>query len=83
LEAMACGCPGIISNAGSLPEVGGDAAIYVDPFDVESIAFALERIVGKSSVRENLSQKALQRAKLFTWENTARQTLEAFREAVN
>ena len=83
LEAMACGCPVIISNAGSLPEVGGDAAIYVDPFDVESIAFALERIVGKSSVRENLSQKALQRAKLFTWENTARQTLEAFREAVN
>ena len=82
LEAMGCGCPVIVSNAGALPEAGGDAALYVDPFDLESIAFAMETIVGKSSIRESLSQKALERARLFTWENTARQTLAAFREAV-
>jgi glycosyltransferase involved in cell wall biosynthesis len=74
LEAMACGAPVIVGNGTSIPEVVGDAGIQVDPFSVEAIADGLRQIVESSSLRKNLIEKGLNRAKLFSWDNAAADT---------
>jgi glycosyltransferase involved in cell wall biosynthesis len=79
IEAMACGCPVICSNAASLPEVAGDAALLIDPFRKEDLAEAMDRVAGDKALREDLARKGLSRAAGFSWEETARQTLEVFR----
>ena len=73
LEAMACGTPVVTSNVSSLPEVTGDAAILVDPMDVEAIAETVCRLQNDSIYRSYLRDKGLKRAKSFTWETTAEQ----------
>lgn len=73
LEAMGCGTPVLTSNVTSLPEVAGDAALLVDPYDVEAIADGLRRLVENGTLREELRQKALARANLFSWDRTAEQ----------
>lgn len=70
-EAMKCGVPVIAANSTSLPEVAGDAAVYCDPFSVESIAAAMERVWNGTALRERLSAAGLHRAAAFNWENTA------------
>lgn len=67
LEAMACGCPVIASTAASIPEVCGDAALYVDPESPADMAAAMRRVVDDSALREDLRQRGRQRASLFTW----------------
>jgi len=76
LEAMACGTPVICSNASSLPEVAGDAAILVDPQDTAQLAQALLCVLQDAELRRDLSQRGLRQAKRFPWEECARQTLE-------
>ena len=76
LEAMACGCPVVASKTGALPEIGGDAAVYCDPYDPASIGDAIRSLVTDDAMRQQYAARALQRAKLFTWDNCARQTLE-------
>jgi glycosyltransferase involved in cell wall biosynthesis len=76
LEAMACGCPVVASNAGALPEIGGDAVVYCDPYDPVSIGDAIRRLVTDEAMRQQYAARAFQRAKLFTWDKCARQTLE-------
>lgn len=71
LEAMACGTPVLVSNVASLPEVVGEASIKVDPFSVESIKSGIELITYDESIRIELSQKGLERAKMFTWDRAA------------
>jgi len=71
LEAMACGAPVIISNTSSLPEVGGDAALYVDPYSIESIQSAIESLVNDSSLRREMSRKSLTQSRKFSWDKTA------------
>lgn len=71
LEAMACGCPVACSNASSLPEVAGGAAIMFDPLDEEAIAEALQRGVEDSALREQLRRAGLARAAEFTWQRSA------------
>jgi len=83
LEAMASGCPVVVSNVASLPEVCGDAAYYVNPYDVESIADGIYKVVSDKELRENLVQKGLERAKLFSWEKSAREHLKVFEEVLN
>lgn len=83
LEAMACGTPVVTSNNSSLPEVTGDAAILVNPLEVNEIADALMRIVGDFSLQEQMRRKGLQRAKLFTWEETAKKTLGVYESVLN
>lgn len=73
LESMACGTPVVTSNVSSLPEVAGDAAIMVDPYDVEAIADAIERILDDTELRQILIQRGFEQSKKFTWENSARQ----------
>jgi glycosyltransferase involved in cell wall biosynthesis len=79
LEAMACGTPVIASNTSSLPEVIGDAGLLIDPHDVSAIAAALERITSDPALRSDLKQRSLKRAAQFSWEQTARLTLDVYR----
>jgi len=70
LEAMACGTPVIVSNAASLPEVVGDAALLVDPYSVESISEAMECLCLDPSLRANLKSRGLEHAAVFTWDRS-------------
>lgn len=77
LEAMACGCPVIVSNTASLPEVCGEAAIYCDPEDPEDIAEKIRHLLSNEALQKELQQKGLERAKQFTWERCAMETFAA------
>ncbi|HWG08562.1 MAG TPA: glycosyltransferase family 1 protein [Solirubrobacteraceae bacterium] len=76
LEAMSVGAPTVTSNLSSLPEVGGDAAEYVDPFDTSSIATGIERVLSDDVLRRQLRERGPRRAAEFSWERFAEQTLE-------
>lgn len=76
LEAMACGCPVITTRCASLPEVCGDAACYVDSYNVDSMAEGIYKVVTKPGLRKHLVQKGLEQAKGFTWAKTARKVLD-------
>ena len=80
LEAMKSGVPVITSNVSSLPEIGGDAALYVDPYNEEEIAKAMEKIVEDGQLKETLIEKGLKRAKLFSWKKMAEETLEIYND---
>ena len=82
LEAMACGCPVVASNAASLPEVCGDAVRYVDPYDVESIARGIHEVLTDELMRQNLRAKGRERAELFSWEKAAKEHLKIFEECL-
>lgn len=82
LEAMACGTPVVTSNVSSMPEIAGDAACFVDPLSVASIAGGIEAMASDEALRRKLSAKGLERASLFSWRRTARKTLEVYRKAV-
>ncbi|MEM2695914.1 MAG: glycosyltransferase family 1 protein [Thermoproteota archaeon] len=75
LEAMACGCPVVASNRASIPEVCGDVALYFDPEDVEDMATKIYNVVTNDQLRKRLSLAGIQRASNFSWEITARKTL--------
>jgi glycosyltransferase involved in cell wall biosynthesis len=75
LEAMACGTPVVCSNASSLPEVVGDAALLVDPLDVGELAAAMERVLCDEQLRGELMRRGFEQAKNFSWERCARETL--------
>jgi len=79
LEAMACGIPAVVSNAGSFPEIGGDAALYVDPDDVDGFAARVEEVLG--SDREAFARRAVGRAARFDWQKAARQVLDILQSA--
>ena len=80
LEAMACGCPAVVSNVASLPEVCGEAAYYVDPYDIDSIAAGIYRVAKDDQLRKDLIERGLERAKLFTWEKSAKEHIKIFEE---
>ncbi|MFZ5428185.1 MAG: glycosyltransferase family 4 protein [Thermodesulfobacteriota bacterium] len=83
LEAMSCGCPVITSNAASLPEVGGDACIYLDnPSDPGEMARAMARVAGDPALRAGLRARGLERAGTFSWETSARAAMETFLAAL-
>ena len=82
LEAMAAGLPIVTSNRSALPEVAGDAAILVDPEDTDAISGALLDLTRNRERREQLSQRGLARAQLFTWENAVRETRDVYREVL-
>jgi glycosyltransferase involved in cell wall biosynthesis len=77
LEAMNCDCPVICSTAASLPEVGGEAALYFNPRDTDSLVAVIERFLTDSTLKADLQEKGRENAKSFTWEKTARETLSA------
>jgi glycosyltransferase involved in cell wall biosynthesis len=81
VEAMACGAPVITSNNSALKEVAGDAAVLVDPFDIDNMADRLRELAESPDLRSTLAARGLRRAAEFSWENTAALTLDAYREA--
>ena len=81
LEAMACGCPVIASAVASLPEVGGYAAIYIDPLDTAGIASALAKLIDNPARREMARRAGLEQARRFRYEDTARATVAAYETA--
>ncbi|KJE27557.1 glycosyl transferases group 1 family protein [Geobacillus kaustophilus] len=83
LEAMGYGVPVVTSNVSSLPEVGGEAALYCDPYDVESIAYTIEKVLLSPTLQKQLREKSLERSKLFSWEKTALQTRDVFLKCFN
>jgi len=80
LEAMQNGCPVITSNISSLPEAGGDAALYVDPQDVNDIADKIQKVISNQKLRDDMMEKGYKQVKKFSWEKTARETLKALEE---
>jgi alpha-1,3-rhamnosyl/mannosyltransferase len=80
LEAMACGCPVICSDATSLPEVAGDAALFVKPNDDAEIAGAMQRLVKDKTLKSSLSERGLRQAARFDWKKTAAETVSVYRE---
>jgi glycosyltransferase involved in cell wall biosynthesis len=77
-EAMACGVPVVCSNASSLPEVAGDAALLVDPLDVDALAEAMTRVLEDADLRQEMIARGLAQAARFSWQQAARQLLTAF-----
>ena len=82
LESMVCECPVICSNTSSLPEVAGDAALYFDPNNIETIMSSIEKIVFDSSLRSSLIRKGKERVKQFTWGRCAKETMKVYNEVV-
>jgi glycosyltransferase involved in cell wall biosynthesis len=80
LEAMASGTPVVTSNISSLPEVVGNAAVLVNPENVFEIAKGLREVLTNESLRATLTERGLEQARRFSWESTARQVLEIYRE---
>jgi glycosyltransferase involved in cell wall biosynthesis len=80
LEAMACGTPVVASNASSLPEAVGEAALTVDPTCAEEIAAAMARLLDEPPLRQVLQQAGIERAREFTWRRTARRLLAALED---
>ena len=80
LEAMACGTPVVTSNTSSLPEVAGDAAIIVDPNDVDAIAGAMRRVLEDPDLAQALQERGVARAAQFSWERTAQATVAVYEQ---
>jgi glycosyltransferase involved in cell wall biosynthesis len=80
VEAMACGCPVVASNTGALPEIARDAALFCDPRSPDDIGGTIRKLVGDPALRATYRAKGMARAREFTWERTARNTLQVFRE---
>lgn len=76
LEAMRCGCPVIVSNSTSIPEVVGDAGLYVDPYNESSITEQINLLINNSNLKKELVEKGYKRSLQFTWEKTVSSTLE-------
>jgi alpha-1,3-rhamnosyl/mannosyltransferase len=83
LEAMTAGTAVLTSDRSSMPEVGGDAAVYADPRDVRSIAAGLQQLLADPERRTELGRRGRQRAARFTWRRTAQLTLEAIEAAAS
>lgn len=76
LEAMAAGCPVVVSDAGPLPEVCGDAALYFNPFDVSDLAEKLTRVLSDAELQASLRNRGLKRSRIFTWDGCVKQTCD-------
>jgi glycosyltransferase involved in cell wall biosynthesis len=82
LEAMACGTPVVCSNATSLPESVGKAAITVEPSDISGLARAMDEVLSNQVLQKELIREGIEQAKKFSWENTAKKTIEVYRKAL-
>jgi len=82
VEAMALGVPVVQSNASCLPEIGGEAALYFDPYDPADMAQKLSKVLGNKAAKQKLINKGLSRAKEFSWERMAKETLKVYEKVL-
>ncbi len=82
LEAMACGTPVVASNRSALPELIGDAGLLIDPESVDSLAEAVARVLTDGTLARDLRARGLERSRQYSWGETAKRTLQVYREAV-
>ena len=80
LEAMASGIPVITSNISSLPEVAGEAAILVNPYDIVEIAKAIKNVIKNDKLKKEMIEKGLKQARKFTWENSVKKLEKIYSE---
>ena len=83
LEAMASGVPIVAAKTSSIPEVIGNAGILVDPLNISEMAEAVRRVLSDPSLRASLTEKGIQRARGFTWERAAQETLRIYQEVID
>jgi glycosyltransferase involved in cell wall biosynthesis len=83
LEAMACGCPVIVSNVGALPEVVGDAGILANPHNINEWTDSMYEILTDEGLREDIVSRGLERAKMFSWKKTAKETIAVYESVCN
>jgi len=82
LEAFATGCPAILSNTSSLPEVAADAAIYFDPYSIDDMRSQIDCVLRSSSLQNEMVQKGKERLKFFSWEKCADETIAVYRKTI-
>lgn len=82
LEAMQSGCPVVTSKGGSLAEVAGNSAEFVDCYDIKSIAHGIKKVFSDDKLQDDLRKKGLDQAKKFSWEKTARDTIEVYKQVI-
>jgi glycosyltransferase involved in cell wall biosynthesis len=82
LEAMACGTPVVTSRISSLPEVVGEGALLVDPYDEEAIAQGISRVLDDEDLRQRLVARGLERAAAFSWERSVKQIHAGYLKAL-
>ena len=80
LESFVAGCPAILSNSSSLPEIGGDAAVYFDPLNIDDMRVKMDRVISSPALQRELIQKGKKRAYLFSWEKCAYETMEVYKQ---
>ena len=83
LEAMTSGVPVVAADIDVFREVASDAAVYCDPFEITSIAAGLSKVFDDSTIRENLTRAGMRRVDQFTWDQTARQTLQLLHDVID
>jgi glycosyltransferase involved in cell wall biosynthesis len=82
LEAMACGTPVISSRESCMPEILGDVPLYFDPYDIEDMAKAMEKIIVDKDLRKKMISAGLEQVRKYSWDDTAKKTLEVYREVL-
>lgn len=82
LESFAAGCPIVLSNSSSLPEIAGDGGVYFDPYDVDDMSDKIATILGNSELRKSMISRGTEIARTFTWERTASQTADVYRSVL-
>lgn len=80
LEAMSCGVPVLTSTTSCVPEIAGDGALLVDPYDVDQIVDGMQRICGDAQLQADLRRRGIARAAEFTWQRAARETIDVYRQ---
>lgn len=82
LEAMQCGCPVVTTKGGSLSEVAGDAAVYVDGYDIQNMANGILEVYTDEKLQKELKEKGLEQSQKFSWKKTAEETLQVYRKVL-
>lgn len=82
VEAMSCGCPVVTTKNGSIPEVAGESVYYVEANSADSIRDGIEKVFNNKELQQNLSEKGMERAKLFSWKKTADGTIKVYKKII-